>query len=102
MPVVMLFRGLCLLIPYLPPANEVAKVMFSVVSVCRLVTTLWTCSNLLNWDLKLVHYEARTVGEWAVGIRLKCLLVIVCVHKLASTGFHCKDGAQLNACRKRV
>ena len=53
MPVVMLFRGLCLLIPHLPPANEVAKVMFSVVSVCPLMTTIWTCSNLLNFDLSV-------------------------------------------------
>ena len=53
MPVVMLFRGLFLLIPHLPPANEVAKVMFSVVSVCPLMTTIWTCSNLLNFDLSV-------------------------------------------------
>ena len=120
MPAVMLFRGLCLLIPYLPPTNEVAKVMFSVMSVCPQVTTVWTCSNLLNLGpqctgpthtplppphanmLKLVHYEARTVDKRAVDIQLKCILVIVCVHKLPSTGFHCDDGAQLNVCRKRV
>ena len=45
----------------------------------------WTCSNLFNLDLavqqglpdmvKLVHYVACTVGKWAVGIQLKCLLV---------------------------
>ena len=38
-----------------------------------------TCSNLLNFYLtihgQLDHYEARTVGKRAVGIRLKCLLV---------------------------
>ena len=39
--------------------------------------------DMFNLDLtvhtqtfKLVHYEARTVGKGAVGIRLKCLLVI--------------------------
>ena len=26
---------------------------------------------------KLVHYEARTIGKWVVGIRLKCLLIVV-------------------------
>ena len=28
--------------------------------------------------LKLVHYKAWTVGKWAVGIQLYCLLVQIC------------------------
>ena len=33
---------------------------------------------------KLVHYEVRTVGKQAVGIRLKCLLVVL-INRTSST-----------------
>ena len=43
--------------------------MFSVVSVCSKGVIVQGPRMF-----KLVHYEARTVGEPALGIRLKCLL----------------------------
>ena len=71
--------------------------MFSVVSICQSVclqvgvpcdrsspppTTTWTCSNLLTWrppDLfKLVYFgipSPEPFGKWAVGLRLKSLLI---------------------------
>ena len=65
--------------------------MFKLIQLEPHCTGPWTCSNLFNLDLtvqgpahlppqdmiKLVHYGARTVGKWAVGIRLKFLLLIV-------------------------
>ena len=48
--------------------------------------TTWTYSNLFNLDLTVqgyppppqrnVHYEARTVSGWAVGILLECFLAL--------------------------
>ena len=58
---------------------------FSVQGTGRSHAPCWICPNMFNLDLtvqgppgtfKLVHYEASTVGKRAVGIRLKCLLVL--------------------------
>ena len=77
------------------------KVMFSVVSVCMFtVVPMWplfmtpflsygSCFNPLPTPTpllsphrepdmsKLVHYVVQTVSKWAVGIGLKCLLVVL-------------------------
>ena len=73
------------------------KVMFSVIFVClsfclqrevpiveepgpappRMGPHPALCTGLCpSPDIKLVHYEARTVSKWAVGILLECFLVI--------------------------
>ena len=75
----------------LPPANGVAKVMFTVVSVgqsfCRQGGGV-PCTGPQPWPssvealrpltdtFKPVYYEAWTVGKQEVGIRLKYLLVL--------------------------
>ena len=62
-----------------------AKVMFSVLSVCqpfcsqggRGCLALAPCLYRDPLDIfKLVHYQAWTVRKWVVGIRLKCLLLV--------------------------
>ena len=83
----------------LPPANGVVKVMLPVVSVHDQLFcphgvsvkashttpppyralppqhTRLLCTGHHPLDtFKFVHYEAWTIGKWAVGIRLKCLL----------------------------
>ena len=75
----------------LPPANGVAKVLFSVISVHQLfcpwgkgeslyrnpalIPSSFQGPNPLN-IFKLAHYEEQTVRKRLVGIRLKCLLVL--------------------------
>ena len=64
-----------------------AKVMFSVLSVCQpfcsqggggrgslALAPVYTGTPLDPF--KLVHYQALTVRKWVVGIRLKCLLLV--------------------------
>ena len=66
-----------------PPPNLLFSHGLAPPSVRALGQPLQTCSNLFNLDLTVqgcspghVHHEAKTVGRRAVGIRLKCLLVV--------------------------